>query len=209
MSARSRPADPAAQRTDAPVRRTDAQRNRERLIDVATAAFTAGTGKVALESIARDAGVGIGTLYRHFPTREALVEAVYRSELERLCDRMPGLVAAMPADQALREWMGRYADFFETKREMAEALRAVIASGAVSAEQTRARLGDAIQLALDAGAEAGLLRSDIAATDISVALAGIMVMAGSADQREQSDRLLDLLLDGLRPAKGSPNKRDR
>ena len=180
-------------------RRTDAQRNRERLITAATTAFTAGSGRVSLESIARDAGVGIGTLYRHFPTRDALVEAVYRSELERLCDQMPGLVASLPPDVALRRWMGRYADFFETKREMADALRAVIASGAVTAEQTRARLNDAIQLALDAGIAAGVLRGDVAAADVTVGMAGIMLIAGSADQREQSDRLLDLLLDGLRP----------
>ncbi|HEY9291697.1 MAG TPA: TetR/AcrR family transcriptional regulator [Microlunatus sp.] len=206
MPARSRADSTISDRSDpdphpAERRRTDAQRNRDRLIDVATAAFTAGTGKVSLESIARDAGVGIGTLYRHFPTREALVEAVYRSELERLCDQMPALVESLPADVALRRWMGRYADFFETKREMADALRAVIASGAVTAEQTRARLSDAIQIALDAGIKAGVLRSDVAATDISVGMAGIMVMAGSADQRDQSDRLLDLLLDGLRPTR--------
>jgi AcrR family transcriptional regulator len=96
--------------------RADAQRNRERLIDAAVAAFSAGQDPVALESIARDAGVGIGTLYRHFPSRAALVEAVYRSELDRLCRSADALLASQDPADALRAWMERYVDFVRTKR---------------------------------------------------------------------------------------------
>src|SRR5437879_6401556 len=106
--------------------RADAHRNRQRLLEAARRAFASGSPVVTLEAIAREAGVGIGTLYRHFPTREALVEAVYRAELSRLCDSAGELLAAAHApDAALRSWMDRFAEYVATKREMADALRAV------------------------------------------------------------------------------------
>lgn len=178
------------------VGRADARRNYQRLIDVALAAFTAGDEKVALETIARDAGVGIGTLYRHFPSRESLVEAVYRSELARLCSGADELQAALPPDVALRSWMGRYAEFVATKRGMAEALRAVIASGAVTSPQTRELLTVAVQTLLDAGVTAGSLRGDVPAEDVVASLAGVLLAAGTP---AQVGRMLDLLMDGLRP----------
>ena len=181
-----------------PAERADAQRNRQRLIEVALKAFSSGQGKVALEAIAKDAGVGIGTLYRHFPSREALVEAVYRSELARLCDSAEELLDSLPPDEALRTWMGRYADFVGTKRGMAEALRAVIASGAITSSQTRERLSAAIQIMLEAGARIGSLRGDVRPEDVSASLAGILLAAGAPDQREQADRMLALLMDALR-----------
>ena len=104
--------------------RADAQRNRDRLLAVAVRAFSGDAPDVTLESIARDAGVGIGTLYRHFPTREALVEAAYRNELARLCDAAAGLLRAGPPDQATRAWMDRFIDYMTAKRGMADALRA-------------------------------------------------------------------------------------
>jgi len=104
--------------------RADAQRNRERLLAVAARAFSAEGPEVTLESVAREAGVGIGTLYRHFPTREALVEAAYRNELTRLCEAAGELLAAEPPDLATRAWMDRFIDYMATKRGMAEALRA-------------------------------------------------------------------------------------
>jgi AcrR family transcriptional regulator len=182
--------------------RVDAQRNRQRLIEVALAAFSSGQEKVALEAIARDAGVGIGTLYRHFPSREALVEAVYSSELTRLCSSAGELLDSLPPDDALRTWMERYADFVTTKRGMAEALRAVIASGAITSSQTRGRLTAAIQTMLDAGADTGSLRSDVRAEDVSASLAGVLLASGAPDQQEQAKRMLDLLMDGLRPRTG-------
>ncbi|MEU6564705.1 TetR/AcrR family transcriptional regulator [Nocardia nova] len=179
--------------------RRDAQRNRQRLLDAALTAFTGESPTVSLESIAKSAGVGIGTLYRHFPSREALIEAVYRSELEQLCDQARDLLERQPPDRALRTWLGRYADFVATKRGMAEALREVITSGAVTSAQTRERLSAAIADIIAAGTSAGLLRSDVRAQDVTAAMAGA-TLAGI--DREQIDRLLDLLIDGLRPPQG-------
>jgi AcrR family transcriptional regulator len=183
--------------------RADAQRNRQRLLEAARRAFGSGSPGVTLEGIAREAGVGIGTLYRHFPTREALVEAVYRAELSRLCDSAGELLAAAHApDAALRGWMDRFAEYVATKREMADALRAVIASGAITASQAREQLSAAVQTMLDAGAAAGTLRGDVAAQDVVATLVGIFLACGQPDQRDQAGRMLDLLMDGLRPSVG-------
>jgi AcrR family transcriptional regulator len=114
-----------------------------------------------LDAIAKDAGVGIGTLYRHFPTREALVEAAYRNELARLCDAVADLLAAMPPDEAMRAWMDRFVGYMTTKRGMADALRAVIASGGNPFAQSRDRLTGAITVLLRAAAAAGTVRPDI------------------------------------------------
>jgi AcrR family transcriptional regulator len=120
--------------------RADARRNYDRLLEVAVHAFATDGAYVALEGIAKTAGVGIGTLYRHFPTREALVEAVYRHELTDLCDAVPGLLQSLPPDEATRAWMDRFIDYLTTKHYMAEALRAVIASGGYPFAESRGRL---------------------------------------------------------------------
>ncbi len=121
--------------------RADAQRNRELLLAAAVAAFSReDAAEVTLESIAKDAGVGIGTLYRHFPSREALVDAAYRSELARLCDSVPGLLDSMPADKAMRTWMDSFIEYMTTKRGMSDALRMVIASGGNPFAESRSRL---------------------------------------------------------------------
>ena len=109
--------------------RADAERNRARLLEVARAAFASGEEPVTLEQIARGADVGIGTLYRHFPTREALVEALYRKELSDLCGSADDLLAAYPPDQALRAWMDRFSGYVTVKKDMADTLRAVVAAG--------------------------------------------------------------------------------
>jgi AcrR family transcriptional regulator len=178
--------------------RADAQRNRDRLLEVAVRAF-AHDGDVTLEAIAKQARVGIGTLYRHFPTREALVEAVYRTELARLCDAVPDLVREYPPDEALRRWMDRFVEYMATKRHMADALRAVIASGGNPYAHSRDRMTSAIDELLTAGAKAGTVRPDVAAADVLVGLSGITLAAGDP---AQTGRLLDLLLDGLRATTG-------
>jgi AcrR family transcriptional regulator len=179
--------------------RADAQRNRERLLQVAVQAFARADGtNVTLDAIARDAGVGIGTLYRHFPTREALVEAAYRNELARLCDAAPELLASMGADKALRTWMDRFVEYMTTKRGMADALHAVIASGGDPFSESRQRLVGAITALLQAGAAAGTVRSDVAPADVLASLSGVTLAAGDPSQREQAGRLLDLIMDGLR-----------
>ena len=178
--------------------RADAQRNRDRVLAVAVRAFSGDGPDVTLESIARDAGVGIGTLYRHFPTREALVEAVYRNELARLCDAAADLLRAGPPDQATRAWMDRFIDYMITKRGMADALRALIASGGDPFAQSRGRALGAITMLLAAGAAAGAIRNDVEPGDVLASLSGVSLAAGEPAQRDQARRMLDLLMDGLR-----------
>ncbi|MGH3320719.1 MAG: TetR/AcrR family transcriptional regulator [Streptosporangiaceae bacterium] len=185
-------------RADSTAMRADAQRNRQRLLEAALRAFSSGEEKVSLERIAKEAGVGIGTLYRHFPTREALVEAVYRGELARLRDSAEQLLASYDPDTALRTWMDRFADYAAAKRGMADTLHAVIASGAIPSTQTRDTLTTAIEGMLKAGAAAGTLRGDADPGDVLYSLVGVFLAAGVPDQREQAGRMLDLLMDGLR-----------
>jgi AcrR family transcriptional regulator len=184
--------------TDARPLRADARRNRDLLLDAAVRAFSQDRPEVTLDAIAKDAGVGIGTLYRHFPTREALIEATYRNELARLCDAVAELLQAMPPDQALRAWMDRFVDYMTTKRGMAGALRAVIASGGNPYAQSRDRLIAAISTLLRAAAAAGTIRPDIEPADVLASLSGVSLAAGEPAQRDQAGRVLDLLMDGLR-----------
>jgi len=184
-----------------PARRTraDAERNRARLLDAARAAFATGQASVPLDQVARDAGVGIGTLYRHFPTREALVEALYRKELDDLCASAPALLATRPPEAALRAWLDRFAGYVAAKREMADALRAVFASGAVTISQSRARLTAAVQLILDAGSADGTLRADVRAEDVVAITVGMFTATPSIeDGRDQLERMFGLLLDAVR-----------
>ncbi|WP_197380214.1 TetR/AcrR family transcriptional regulator [Mycolicibacterium mengxianglii] len=174
--------------------RSDARRNRERLLDAAAAAFAAAEGPVSLEAIARGAGVGIGTLYRHFPTREALTEAVYRAELAEVSASAGNLLERYRPVEALRRWMDRYAEFVATKQGMAESLRAVFDCGAVERNQTRATIVGAVEVMLAAGVADGSLRADVRADDVVTSLLGIFLASGS---QEQSARMVCLLVDGL------------
>ncbi|MEE6175479.1 TetR/AcrR family transcriptional regulator [Mycobacterium sp. 050134] len=173
--------------------RSDARRNRDKLLAAATAAFSQGR-PVSLESIAREAGVGIGTLYRHFPSREALVEAVYRAELAEVAAAAGQLLERHPPRVALRRWMDRYAGFVAAKRGMAESLQAMFASGAMQPSQTRDSIVGAVDLLLRAGADDGSLRADVQADDVVSSLIGIFLVSGSP---EQGGRMLDLLAAGV------------
>jgi AcrR family transcriptional regulator len=177
--------------------RTDAQRNRDRLIGAAVRAFDR-DDDASLALIAKEAGVGIGTLYRHFPTRAALFEAAYRLELVRLCASATELLHTMPADVALRCWMDLVIDYLATKRGMAEALLAVISSGGDPFASSRDGLLLAVDTMLDAGAATSGLRDDIDPADVLTSLSGVSLAAGTPEQRDQAGRLLDLLIDGLR-----------
>lgn len=179
--------------------RADARRNRERLLEVAGRAFSEVGTDASLEAIAKDAGVGIGTLYRHFPTREALIEAAYRNELARVCDSATELLAQLPPDQAMRQWMDLFIDYLTVKQGMADALKAVIASGDEDPfAESLERISAAISTLLRAGAEVGVLRSDVDPLDVGFSLGGVLLITSDKGLRDRAGRMLDLLLDGLR-----------
>jgi AcrR family transcriptional regulator len=186
--------------TRVPVRalRADAQINEERLLGAAAKAFARDGARASLKAIAEDAGVGIGTLYRRFPTREALVAATYRSEVDRVCAKASELLAARKPARALRAWMSACVEFLTTKQGMADVLRVVLAGEDEFRVATRARLVEALALLLDAARTSGDLRRRNDAVDVLTAIAGVALIAGSKEQRAQADRLLDLLFDGLR-----------
>ncbi|MEV7892351.1 TetR/AcrR family transcriptional regulator [Streptomyces sp. NPDC002817] len=183
--------------------RADARRNRERLLEAAGRAFSETGTDASLEAIAKDAGVGIGTLYRHFPTREALLEAAYRNELARVCDSVPELLAQLPPDQAMRRWMDLFIDYLATKQGMGDALKAVIASGDEDPfAESLDRISTAISTLLHAGAEVGVLRSDVDPLDVGFSLGGVLLITSDKGLRDRAGRMLDLLLDGLRYRSG-------
>jgi len=177
--------------------RADAVRNRERLISAAAAAFTAHGADVPLEDIARGAGVGIGTLYRHFPTRDSLVEAVYRHEVDILCESADRLLDSLPPDRALAEWMQLFVRHVATKRGMLSVLKPMLSSNAAFFEQTKGRATAAATKLLAAGVAAGAIRPDVDGGDLLRAVGGIC-MSTDQERAEASDRLVRLLFDGLR-----------
>ncbi|MFE2374847.1 TetR/AcrR family transcriptional regulator [Streptomyces sp. NPDC059398] len=184
--------------TDRPAR-ADARRNREKLLTAARAAFTAADDKVPLEAVARDAGVGIGTLYRHFPTREALVEAVYAAELDQVTAEADTLLTGHRPEAALRAWMDRYAAFVATKRGMIDTLRAGWASGTMAIPTTRERITGAIAGILAAGVRTGSFRADADPDDVTALLLGAFLSTAADDSPDRIGRLLDLIVDALRP----------
>jgi AcrR family transcriptional regulator len=190
---------------DARPPRADARRNREKLLAAATEAFAEQGEDVALEAVAARAGVGIGTLYRHFPSRDALVVAAYRNEVDALCSAADELLRSRPADQALRAWAERFADYIGAKRSMGAALRTAVASSdsQVFAE-TRERVLGALRLLLGAGAGAGTLRADVDPEDVMRVLNGIWYLPAGPEWRDTVGRMLDLVIDGLRY--GAPDR---
>jgi AcrR family transcriptional regulator len=176
--------------------RADAQQNYDRLLTAAARAFAADGPDTSLKAIAQEAGVGIGTLYRRFPTREDLVEATYRNEVVRLCETADELLAAHPPLDALRTWMARYADFMATKYGMAGALRAVLADEG-DRRRTRGLLTDAIGAILAAGVADGTVAPGLEPYDVLMSLGGVSIVAGEADQGDRVARLIDLLLTGI------------
>lgn len=179
--------------------RSDAARNREQLLEVATRVFAATDAETSMRAIAREAGVGIGTLYRHFPTRESLVEAVYRDQVVRLTNGARELLAGAAPAVAMRRWMDLFGDWIATKKGMLDTLLTMIESGAVGHARTRDELLNAISAILDAGRVAGDLRPDVTAEEIAAGLIGIFTVAHQPGNTVTADRLLDILLDGLRP----------
>jgi AcrR family transcriptional regulator len=191
--------------TDGRRPRADKTRNREELLVTATRLFASAGPDPSMRAIASEAGVGMATLYRHFPTREALVEAVYQDQVSRLTTGARELLTQLDPPAALRGWMDLFGDWIATKNGMLDTLLAMIESGEIAHADTRAELLGAIEHLLEAGRKSGELRTDVPADDIAATLIGIFTVAGSPEHTVMRARLLNLLMDGLRPsASGQP-----
>ena len=181
--------------------RSDGIKNRDRIVAEAQRLFATADAKVSLEAIARAAEVGIGTLYRHFPTKEALVEAVYRSELDALDSEADDLLSKRPPAEAMRQWMDSYTKFVVAKHAMHDALRIALAPRSTEGSEIRTRINATIAKFLTAGSNNGSIRSDFQPDDVTVILAGSVLPAALSADRRQISRVLDLLMGGLRPTK--------
>ncbi|MBS0521751.1 MAG: TetR/AcrR family transcriptional regulator, partial [Proteobacteria bacterium] len=177
--------------------RADAQRNRERLLEAAKAAFTAEGTEASLEEIARRAGVGIGTLYRHFPTRDAMVAAVYRNEVEQLGAAAERLLATLPPGEALHRWMRLAVDYIATKKLMASALNAMVGGTAALYATSAPRFTEAMKLLVERAKASGDIRADVDSDDLLRALVGFTYATlnpGGVDPdwRDSALRLVDV-----------------
>ena len=178
--------------------RADSTRNRQLLIDAAKSGFAELGLNVSLEEIARRAGVGIGTLYRNFPSREAIVEAVYRREVELLADAVPHLLETWPAAEALHKWMHLFVDYIATKRLIAPSLGSAAVRTAplyaTSAELIKGALATLVKRAVASGE----VRKDIDPADLLRAMIGVSYGNPEAGWQASARRLIDILMDGLR-----------
>jgi AcrR family transcriptional regulator len=172
--------------------RSDAQQNKDGLLHAAVRAFSK-DANASLEGIAKAAGVGIGTLYRHYPTRESLVEAAYRKEIEKLCELAPRLLSKHPPDVALARFLDHFIDHMEAKRGMIEAVRAAIVGAGTPQNESLVMVTNAVLPLVEAGRAQGLLRADVTVRDFIIAK-GAVAMAHPDNAR----RLAVLLMDGLR-----------
>jgi AcrR family transcriptional regulator len=181
--------------------RTDAQRNRERILEVAKEAFARSGTNASLDDIARDTGVGAGTLYRHFPTRDALIEAVYRTEVEKLAAAERKFFQAMPPIEALRAWMLLFVDYIATKKIIAPALNTLVGGPSKVYEGSRAQIEGAIDGLVKRAIKSGDIRKDLDPFDLLRALIGVSNVASSPDWQQSAKRLVDILIIGSRPVK--------
>ncbi len=181
--------------------RSDAQRNRERILEIAKAAFTRHGADASLDEIAKQAGVGAGILYRHFPTRDALIEAVYRSEVEKLAAAGRGFAAAMPPIEALRAWMLLFVDYIAAKHIIAPALNSVVGGPSRLYEDSRSMIHGVIEALVKRAKRSGDLRRDMDASDLLRALIGVSHVGSGHDWQQSARRLVDILIAGSRPAK--------
>jgi AcrR family transcriptional regulator len=177
--------------------RTDAVRNRERVLEAAKVVFSAGGPDASLEAVARQAGVGIGTLYRHFPTREALFESVYRREVDQLSDLAEQLKGEASPVEALRQWLRANVEFVATKKGMSAALALVVTSTSDLTAYSIARLTKAVGGLLDRAVAAGEIRADISPEDLLRALVGMCYLHDQPGWQASVLRLLDVFVDGL------------
>ena len=182
--------------------RADGARNRERLMEAAKAAFAETGADVSLDEIARRAEVGIGTLYRHFPTRDAIVEAVYRREVQQLADAAPRVLGSMPPGAALHEWMRLFVDYIATKKVIAPALGSIVGGASELYAFSGAQITGAVTLLVERAVAAGDIRPDVDPADVLRALVGFAYGSTSPGWEASALRLIDIFMDGLRAAKG-------
>ena len=181
--------------------RSDAQRNRERILEVARQAFSRSGANTSLDDIARQAGVGPGTLYRHFPTREVLLEAVYRSEMEKLAAAEQKFAEELPPVEALRAWLLLFVDYIAAKRLIAPALNALLGDPKKVFEASYARIWEAIRALVKRAIKNGDIRKDLDPIDLLRALIGVASVATSPDWQQSAKRLVDILITGARPVR--------
>jgi AcrR family transcriptional regulator len=181
--------------------RKDAQRNRDRILEVAKEAFTQSGADTSLDDIAKQAGVGPGTLYRHFPTREELLKAVYRSEVEKLASAEQKFAETMPPMEALRAWLLMFVDAVATKHLIAPALNALIGDPKKVFEASYAQMHEAIRALVKRAIKSGDIRKDLDPMDVLWALIGVANVASSPDWQQSARRLVDILITGSRPVK--------
>lgn len=181
--------------------RSDAQRNRERILEAAKAAFTRHGADASLDEIAKQAAVGPGTLYRHFPTRDALIEAVYRSEVEKLAAAGRSFAAAMPPIEALRSWMLLFIDYIAAKHIIAPALNTVAGGASRLHEDSRSLIQAAMDELVKRAKKIGEVRRDLDASDLLRAVIGVSHVGSGHDWQQSARRLVDILIAGSRPAK--------
>jgi AcrR family transcriptional regulator len=181
--------------------RVDAQRNRERILEVAEQAFTKSGANTSLDDIAKQAGVGPGTLYRHFPTREELLRAVYRSELEKLAAAEQKFAQAMPPIDALRAWLLLFVDAIAAKQLIAPALNTLVGDHKKMFEVSYAQVHEAIRALVKRAIKSGDVRKDLDPMDLLRALVGVANVSSCPDWKASARRLVDILITGSRPTK--------
>jgi len=180
--------------------RTDALRNRRRILEGAKEAFTRHGASTSLDDIANQAGVGAGTLYRHFPTRDALIEAVYRSEVEKLATAAHEFAAAMSPVEALRAWLLLFVDYVTAKHIIAPALNSVAGGPTKLYEGSRSLVQGAIEELVKRAKKSGDVRRDIDASDLLRAVIGVSYVSSGSDWQQSAKRLVEILIAGSRPA---------
>ena len=181
--------------------RMDAQRNRDRILEVAKDAFTRHGAEASLDDIAREAGVGPGTLYRHFPTRDSLIEAVYHTEVSKLAGAQRELSAKLPPVEALRAWMLLFVDYIAAKHIIAPALNSVVGGPSKLYESSRTHVQGAIDSLVKRAIQSGDMRKDLVPFDLLRALIGVSNVASGPDWQQRARRLVDILISGSRPAR--------
>lgn len=181
--------------------RTDALRNRERILEAAKGAFTRHGADASLDDIAKQSGVGAGTLYRHFPTRDALIEAVYKSEVEKLAAAADGFAATMSPVDALRAWLLLFVDYIAAKHIIAPALNSVAGGPSRIYDGSRSLVQGALEELVNGAKKSGHVRRDINASDLLRAVIGVSYVSSGGDWQQSARRLVDILIAGSRPAK--------